>query len=181
VCEVSDQLSETELAGLRRLLDREAIVECIINSCRGIDRGDEPAFRSAYHPDAVEDHGAYIGDFEGLVEFLRVAMSNFTGFQRYVSNMEIEIDGDEAHVESYYLIVLRMGEGNRPMANGGRYIDRLEKRNGKWGIVNRVVTSEWGASLDGSEASKDSGFISPRMDKDDISYQRPLQVTRVKA
>jgi SnoaL-like domain len=175
---VSDQLDDKEVAALRRLLDREAIVECVINSCRGIDRGDEAAFRSAYHPDAVEDHGSYVGDFEGLVEFLRRAMSMFSGYQRYVSNFEVDIDGDQAHVESYYMIVLRQPGGSTLMVNGGRYLDRLERRDGRWGIVARVVISEWGATWDGSATSEESGFIPARMDKEDLSYQRPLQVAR---
>jgi hypothetical protein len=175
---VSDKLDDMEVAALRRLLDRQAIVECVINSCRGVDRGDEPVFRSAYHPDAVEDHGSYIGELDGLVEFLRGAMAPFSGYQRYVSNFEVDIDGDEAHVESYYLITLRQAVGTSLMVNGGRYLDRLERWDGRWGIVTRVVISEWGARWDGSGTPEDSGFVPARMDKEDLSYQRPLQVTR---
>lgn len=179
---MSDTFEDTELAGLRRLLDRQAVLECVLNSCRGIDRGDWALFRSAYHDDAVEDHGVYVGGLDGLLEFLKVAMSGFASFQRYLTNSKVDIDGDEAHVESYYLIRLCPAGAATLMVNGGRYLDRLARRDGRWGIVTRVVTSEWFATLDGSGTADPSDpaptFVPARMDKDDVSYQRPLLVTR---
>ena len=178
---MSDTFEDTELAGLRRLLDRQAVLECVLNSCRGIDRGDWALFRSAYHDDAVEDHGVYVGGLDGLLEFLKVAMSGFASFQRYLTNSKVDIDGDEAHVESYYLIRLCQPGATTLMVNGGRYLDRLARRE-RWGIVNRVVTSEWFATLEGSGTAETpdspSVFVAPRMDQEDLSYQRPLQVTR---
>jgi hypothetical protein len=174
-------------ATVRDLLDRQQITDCIVRSCRSIDRGDEELFRSAYHSDAEEDHGAYIGGLEGLVEFLRKAMSPFSGYQRYVSNLTVDIDGDEAHVESYYRIVLRQSGADRLMINGGRYLDRLERRDGRWAIATRVVISEWATSPEGSGVDSgeisaepsESSFIMPRRDRDDPSYRRPLRVERI--
>ncbi len=157
-------------------------MDCVLNSCRGIDRGDWALFQSAYHADAIEDHGVYIGGLDGLLEFLRGAMSNFSSFQRYLTNSEVDLDGDEAHVESYYLIRLCMPGAATVMVNGGRYLDRLERRGGRWGIVTRVVTTEWSATLEGSGTADTSDsppmFVPARMDKEDPSYQRPLQVDR---
>jgi hypothetical protein len=181
---VADGLDDAELAAVRRLLDRQAVMECVLNSCRGIDRGDWALFRSAYHADAVEDHGVYVGDLDGLLEFLQLAMSNFSHFQRYLTNSDVDLDGDEAHVESYYLIRLSMPGATTVMVNGGRYLDRLERRGGRWGIVARVVTTEWSATLEGSGTAEASDtppvFVPARMDKEDLSYQRPLKVTRSK-
>ena len=123
---------------LRGLLDRQAIVDCVHRYARGVDRGDEELLRSAYHDDAVERHGPYAGGLDGLVEFLGAAHRPFPGYQRYVTNTSVELDGDDAHAESYYLCVLRRDDG-RLLLSGGRYVDRLERRGGGWRIARRVV------------------------------------------
>ncbi len=165
---------------LRRLLDRQAILDCLHRYARGVDRGDEALLRSAYHEDAQEDHGAYIGGVDGLVEFLAAAHRSFEAYQRYVTNTTIELDGDVAHVESYYLCVLRRdgdgdGEGSGLLTNGGRYVDRFERRAGEWRIARRVVVMEWEGTVDGG-APRFPFTVPARRDHDDVSYQRPLEV-----
>lgn len=175
-------LSDLEVAAVRRLLDHQAITECIVRTTRGPDRFDWGLFTSAYHPDAEEDHGSFVGGFDGVKEFIANAMLNFDGTQRYVSNLSIDIDGDDAHCESYYLIVLRMPDAGKVMMNGGRYLDRLARRDGTWRIATRAVLSEWNTMLDaGGFASSDgngSSFLPSRRDTQDPSYARPLRVTR---
>jgi len=174
-------LDRLDVDALLRLLDRQAIIECITRTTRGPDRFDWELFASAYHPDAEEDHGGYVGDFDGVREFIANAMQPFDGHQRYVSNFTIDIDGDEAHCESYYLIVLRMPDSGKVMMNGGRYLDRLERRDDDWRIATRAVVSEWMTFLDASNfaSSDDAGtFLPSRRDRRDPSYNRPLRVTR---
>lgn len=170
-------LGVEEVAALRALLDRQAIVECIHRYARGVDRGDEELLRSAYHPDTVEDHGGHVVDgLDGLVGLLTAAHRPFSGYQRYVSNTTIELDGDLAHAESYYLCVLRQDERGRLLANGGRYVDRVERRDGEWRIARRVVVVEWEGTIEGG-APRMGGGVPPRRDRDDVSYSRPLEVT----
>ena len=172
----NDDLGDLDIAALRGLLDRQAIIDCITRYARGVDRDDVDLIRSAYHPDAVEDHGAFVGEVDGLVDFLAMAHRPFPGYQRYVSNFDIEIDGDVAHCESYYFCVLRRDDKGRVLANGGRYVDRLERRDGQWRIARRVVVMEWEGNMEGG-APRYPGEL-PRRDRDDISYRRPLEVDR---
>ena len=170
-----DRLSDREVASLRTLLDRQAIVDCIHRHARGVDRGDEALVRGAYHPDALEDHGAYIGELDGLIDFLGAAHGPFDSYQRYVTNTTIDIDGDVAHAESYYFCVLRRDSTGRLLANGGRYVDRAERRDGEWRIARRVVVMEWEGTMEGGEP-RFPFTIDPRRDHGDVSYQRPLEV-----
>lgn len=172
---LTDPLTPEETASLRLLLDRQAVVDCVTRYARGVDRADEALLRSAYHPDAREDHGAYVGGLDGLVRFLAAAHDPFEGYQRYVTNHSVEVDGDEAHAESYYLCVLRRSEGDRLLVNGGRYVDRLARRDGGWVILRRVVVGEWEATLEGG-APRYPTNAQPRHDHDDVSYARPLDV-----
>ncbi len=178
--------SGLDVAALRRLLDRQAIVDCVHRYARGVDRGDVELVRSAYHDDAVEDHGAYVGGLDGLVGFLAAAHRPFPGYQRYVTNTTVDLDGDVAHAESYYLCVLRRDEEGRGagaagggglLVNGGRYVDRLERRDGEWRIERRVVVMEWEGTLAGG-SPRYPLTVAPRRDDGDVSYDRPLEVTR---
>jgi hypothetical protein len=54
-------------AALQRLLDKGAIREASLRYTRGIDRHDAEIMAAAYHPDATDDHGAYIGDPAGFI------------------------------------------------------------------------------------------------------------------
>ena len=172
----SEELADLDVGALRRLIDRQAIIDCVHRYARGVDRGDAELLGSAYHEDATEDHaGGYIGPVDGLLPFLEAAHAPFPGYQRYVSNFTIEIDGDEAHSECYYLCVLR-SDGGTMMLSGGRYVDRLERRDGEWRIAARVVVIEWGGAFDGGLPGGAS--VQPRRDRDDVSYQRPLTVDR---
>ena len=66
------------------------------------------------------------------------------------------------------------GKTSRILA--GRYIDRLEKRNGTWGIVVRRATVE--VVLEGTakmmEALRKGHYLKGGRDKDDLTYVRPL-------
>jgi hypothetical protein len=175
---MADQLDAHEVAAVRRLLDHQAIVDCITRYARGVDRSDESLVRSAYQPDAVEDHGAYIGGVDGLVRFLAAAHRPFPAYQRYVTNHTIDIDDDRAaaHAETYYLCLLRQKDSGL-LANGGRYIDRLERRSGDWRIAHRVVVMEWEGTIDGG-SPRYPVTLPAAPAPDDLSYARPLAVTR---
>jgi hypothetical protein len=61
---------------------------------------------------------------------------------------------------------------------GGRYIDRLEKRDGEWRIVVRRATVEVAmegkAVLPNGKSPPGSGYLMGDRDRSDLSYARPL-------
>jgi hypothetical protein len=94
----------------------------------------------------------------------------------HVTMHSCEIDGNVAHAESYVigLFLDKGGETSRILS--GRYIDRLEKRDGKWGILARRATVE--VVLEGTakmmEALRKGHYLKGGRDKDDLTYVRPL-------
>ena len=46
---------------LQRLIDKDAIRDCVLAYARGLDREDETILLSGFHPHACDDHGSYIG------------------------------------------------------------------------------------------------------------------------
>ena len=175
------QLDGGEITALRRLLDRTAITECVHRYARGLDRRDAELVASAYHATAVEDHGQYVGELDGLVAYLMDVHAPFSGYQRHVTTQNIDIDGDSdgntAHAESYFLSVIRIDGAEKLRLTGGRYVDRLERRDGEWRIAERVVVLEWYGAVPGGGIDP-AMQIAPRLDRDDVSYVRPLHVTR---
>lgn len=134
-------------AKLTELMDREAIRDCIFRYCRGIDRADEAALRSAYWPDAHDCHGAYRGSAEG---FIQAALGIFKTGPRnvhQVSNILIEFAGPiTAMVESYFNALQRGPDAQgrvRQFLLAGRYCDRFEKRDGEWRVADRTVVYDW--------------------------------------
>jgi hypothetical protein len=167
-----------DIEALRTLLDRHAILDCITRYARGMDRVDEELARSAYHPDAIDDHGTGVGNFVGNVdEFLEWAwgrQETHLASQHYLTNHSLDIDGDTAHAESYFLAMLRHGEPEQIRLGGGRYLDRLERRDGEWRIAARVVVGEWTTVVEPVPAAEAPAHPG-RRDRTDLSYARPLQ------
>ena len=138
---------------LKTLLDRQEILDCLHRYTRGVDRHDDALIASAYHPDAIDDHGAYIGAIPGLIDHVNSSHESFDSHQHHMTNHVVEITGDEAHSETYMVCFFRHRDSETVDAVGGRYIDRLERRDGEWRISERVVVVEWRGGLAESFAS----------------------------
>lgn len=73
------------------LWDREMIRDCLYRYCRGIDRTDEAALRSAYWPDGTDDHGAY-RDNVTLKDCLEHPILEITETGIRTAEGEVEVD-----------------------------------------------------------------------------------------
>jgi hypothetical protein len=134
---------------LRRLLDKDQIRDVLYTYCRGIDRCDEELVRSVYHPGASDDHGTFSGTAEEFATWvIPVLLRDFAGTMHTLGNILIELDGDAAHVESYFNAYHRVPRpaGDRDLIVGGRYVDRFERRANVWKISARTVVLDWSRS-----------------------------------
>ena len=179
---------------VEELRDRQAIQDLLATYSRGVDRLDRELLLSVYHPDAIDDHGVFIGTPEEFVDWaIAMHTAAHLSHQHCVLNHTCDLDGDVAHTETYFMFVA-MNRAGVPMATtGGRYIDRMEKRNGRWAIAARVCIRDWAPlqeipdSLDQSKMTvvqnQDDalrailrGGPQPSRDRHDVSYQRPLTI-----
>ncbi|KAB1648331.1 nuclear transport factor 2 family protein [Pseudoclavibacter endophyticus] len=167
-------------ATLQQLVDRQEIRDCLHRYARGLDRKDLDLLRSAFHPDATDHHGGSV-EYHPAAEALindwerRDAHRSFS--QHLLHNMSFDIEGDTAHVETYYQLVV----GITPDAptelpplglSGGRYVDRFERRDDEWRIARRVVIVEYASQLD--ERERAHHLLWARRSRRDPSYDRPL-------
>jgi hypothetical protein len=167
----------------KRLTDRAEIYDCMQRYARGIDRQDHALLRSAYHDGAVDDHVGFVGVVDDFIDWALADHSKQTRYQHYLLNHNADIDGDEAHAETYYLFIGTDREpANHMTVSGGRYIDRLERRDGRWAIADRVCLVEFmneSQSLLTEEAiAAVPGARTLQHDATDPSYARPLVASR---
>ncbi|MGI5218828.1 nuclear transport factor 2 family protein [Nocardia sp. CA-290969] len=177
--------TDSDLAALQRdvryLMDRTAILDCVAGHARGCDRHDPDLVTAAYHPDGVDEHGAAVNPGPGYAEWAnRTHAATSRVHTHHLTTHTCEIDGDTAHAESYVLVVLLGLDGRSAQVIAGRYLDRLERRDGRWRIAVRRSTVETMFAADASVLQssffKKAGYPVGTRDESDLSYQRPLSL-----
>ena len=132
---------------------------------RGWDRRDEAALKSCFHPDSTHQHGGFDGLSLDFVAGGLKATENVRAMSHLITNITIDIAGDKAVSESYFLAHHRRpqadGNGEEDMFIKGRYLDRFEKRDGLWKIAHRRGLSDFtrvfapaNTALDGAPAEQ---------------------------
>jgi hypothetical protein len=181
---MNDTTELDQLRGdVRYLMDRSAILDCISAHSRGHDRHDVDLINAAYHPDGVDEHGYAVTPAAEYAAWINPVHA--AGSQVHTHNITThlcEIDGDTAHCESYVLVCLLNHDGVTARLISGRYLDRLERRDGEWKIAVRRSTVELvftaDASLLQTQPFRDQGYPRGTRDRRDPSYQRPLTLDR---
>jgi hypothetical protein len=164
-------------APVRNMLDRQAILDCVTRLARGIDRMDTALVLSAYHPDAIDDHGVFVGPPEGFWKWYLESAAAQAWQSHHLTSHSCEITGDVAHAETYYICTTA---SDGVMATSGRYVDRLERRNGEWKITMRYCLVDWTRALPGPAypysdhlADRHANGV-PSRGPEDPSYRRPM-------
>ena len=175
--------SNSRLAELERkvqyLADRQEILDCIIRNARGNDRFDAELTSSSYHQDGFpvlgpqQNPGSKVGE--------QAKLGYAAGCESSLHNVTMhscDIDGDVAHAESYVIGLFLERDGLTSRITAGRYIDRLEKRDGQWKIALRRATLEipleGPARLPNGTGLPGSFYLRGSRNRNDPSYQRPL-------
>jgi hypothetical protein len=173
--------------GLKLLLDKQEIKEIIYKYCRAIDRRDLDLLQSLFHADSTHDHGPYEGSSSGFCRFVMEAFKTIGETQHLVGNILIDLEGDTAFTETYWVAFHRIPEKqpegavlfrshgrDEDLFIGGRYIDRFECRDGVWKIAHRFGVHDWQRW----EPTSQEGFLElpemkrGRRDKRDRAYWR---------
>lgn len=176
---------------IERIADRMAIQDIIYKWCRAIDRLDYEGMRDAFHADATDNHGAYVGGVDGLIEWVRARHKLIPFSSHQVSNILIEFATPSlALVETYIralqrypadanasLAQLSGGQVGKPgvgvdLLTSSRYVDRFERRNGEWRIARRTLIQDWRQLIEIPENAPkpQPGRLAGRRDTQDFVY-----------
>ncbi len=127
-----------------QLVHRESIRDVARRYSRGVDRLDADCMRSAYWPDAIDEHGSFVGNAWEFVDHCMTGHTRWRSTMHCIFNHLIEFDPDGMHArgEVYNTTYLFRADSAVLDTWWGRYLDRYEERAGEWRIVHRVCVHE---------------------------------------
>lgn len=148
------------------LIARRDVYAVLTRYCRALDRADVELMRGVYWPEGGDNHGVFNGNAAEFAEFIIREIQNwFEVTMHAIMNVHMEIEGNvactEAYLFAYHKVKPEQAEGifgSRYMQMfdiaeretrlhhfyyGGRYLDRLERRDGEWRIMQRTVVMDW--------------------------------------
>lgn len=130
---------------------RQAITEVLYRYAQGDDRADEALKRTCFWPEATVKYGSFDGTATDFVTFAMKIVRPLRFCTHHVSNVWMEIRGERAVAECHYFAhhrrVASSGNGEEDAFFEGRYVDRLERRNGVWKIAHRRGLRDYNAVI----------------------------------
>ena len=127
------------------LIDREKIRECLSRLARGEDRRDASLIRQSCWPDLQTDYGIFAGGFEAYLAWVVPGSPAVLLTQHVLGQSHILLESGTARVETQVMAYHRadMGGEEHDLVIGGRYLDRLERRDGSWRVAERTMLYDW--------------------------------------
>ncbi|GAN00291.1 gamma-BHC dehydrochlorinase [alpha proteobacterium U9-1i] len=142
------------MASLAERLDRAearfAVNETLFNYARACDRADEAMMRNCFWPESTHKHGRFDGTSTQFIGFAFGIISRLKIAAHHISNVSVEVRGDRAFSECYYMAHHRRNVGETQNEEDvfmeGRYIDLHERRDGVWKIIRRRGFSDFSSA-----------------------------------
>lgn len=153
---------------VEELIAKSQIHDVLTRYCRALDRCDVDLMKTVYWEDGVDEHGVFSGNAMEFSEFIINSVKEWFDVDVHmITNVHIDVRGDVAFSESYLFsycsvpgrretVEAVFGTSYADQFNwdkvtgkthdylmGGRYVDRLERRNGEWRIAKRRVVMDW--------------------------------------
>lgn len=159
---------------LAELIARSEIHDCLLRYARGVDRKDWNLVRGAYHRDATDEHGEFVGGIDGFIEWVSARHAAIPFSMHLMINCLIEFaNADTAVVETCFVTLQRRnGDDGLELETEvvGRYVDRFERREGEWRIARRRVVYDSSSSRPSTFVARKSGVLGTR-DQSDAIFQ----------
>lgn len=133
------------MGSLEEALAKQALHDLIVTYARGVDRGDEATLATVFHRDAEVVTGVIDGKGPDFArEIVAMVRGSLKSCFHSVANEYFEVSGDTAAGETYVVAhMLTLGETPQETLTGGRYLDRFERRDGRWRIARRTFVHDW--------------------------------------
>ena len=101
---------------VQELHDREAIRDCVARYCRGVDRFDRELILSAFHPDATDEHGKFVGNPR---EFVAWELEQHSKAHLSHQHCMLQTQPDMNDLSSFTSTLSLLSETMRAFMNGG--------------------------------------------------------------
>lgn len=130
---------------LRRLVDRQQIVDVTLAYTYALDAKDWDALDDVFTVDATAYLTEELDGREAIKGRVRRALESLDLSQHMVANHDVRIDGDSAVCRCYLQAqhVREAAPGPPNFIVAGRYDDRFVRTSVGWRIVRRELTIMW--------------------------------------
>jgi hypothetical protein len=128
---------------IRELSDRLAIQDLLVRYTRAIDTKDWALLDTCFLPDAKVDYtatGGVAGSYPEVRAWLAKALAPFPITVHYVTNSQVELDGDRARARTLVLNPMFFANPDGSLHDftvGATYVDELLWTDGGWRIAKR--------------------------------------------
>ena len=131
---------------VQAVADKIEIHELLARYARGVDTRDWELWKSVFTDDAVVDYsrsGIPSATRDEVAELLRGAFDPIPWATHHVTNIEIDLDGDEAHVRAMFFNPMQLPGMDEPSSTGGYYLHDLVRTPDGWKSRHLVEEPVW--------------------------------------
>jgi len=128
------------------LSDKLEIERLLYRYARGCDTGDWELLRSVFTEDAELDYtsaGCPAGRRDEIVAWLEQSLSLLPWRQHFITNIEIDVDGDRAEVHAMFYNPMQLPGMADTSSCGGRYHHDMVRTPDGWRSKRLVEENMW--------------------------------------
>ena len=154
----------------------QEINDCLTRYCRAMDWVDEDLLKTCFLESGYIDYGFYAGDAKGFIPVVMEIEKSGHSWHS-ISNIAIELDGDQAQVESYGLTAGGEIENNSIKDINiyfGRYHDEFTKTHDGWKISKRlyILDSNFSTKAEDVSGALEGLFLGMNLRTDSEKYRK---------
>lgn len=126
--------------------DKLEIHELLARYARGVDSKDWDLYRSVFTEDAHIDYssaGAAAGSRDEVAAWLEAGFAHIPWSQHYITNIEIEVNGDEAEVRAMFYNPMQLPGVDGPSFCGGFYHHQMVRTSDGWKSRHLIEENRW--------------------------------------
>lgn len=131
---------------LQALSDKLEIQEQLARYARGVDTRDWDLFKSVFTDDALLDYssaGIPAGPRDQIAAIFEQAFTGIAMAQHFITNIEIELDGDSARVRAMFLNPMQIAGMAEQSTCGGHYVHDFVRTPAGWKSAKVVEHNLW--------------------------------------
>lgn len=124
------------------------VSDVLATYCRGVDRRDWDLVRAAFHPEAVDDHGVFVGSIDGMIDWMTERHQDITSSMHVLGQSYRRMTSPTVVVAETYCITFQTHRAadasDQPVQVQVRcrYLDEITLRDRQWRIAHRTVVFE---------------------------------------
>ena len=131
---------------IQALSDTLEIHAALARYARGVDDKDWELWKTVFTPDARVDYvsaGGSAGSRDEIADWLRDSLADFPMTQHYITNIEVDLDGDRAKVRAMFYNPMQLPGMADLSYCGGYYHHDLRRMPEGWKSVRLVEENMW--------------------------------------